>query len=83
MFFVTYILDKLLITYYYKERVENNDFLNRNTLRVLKYGIILFLFIGGQALVSNYCAINNQDHSIQYMNEILSCRGMFAEPEVL
>lgn len=47
VFTVEYVLDKLLITYYYKERVENNDFLNRSTLRVLKYGIVIFLFIGG------------------------------------
>ena len=59
MFFVTYVLDKLLITYYYKERVEHNDFLNRSALQVLKYGIVLFVFIGGQALISNYCAIHN------------------------
>jgi hypothetical protein len=47
VFTTEYVLDKLLITYYYKERVENNDFLNRSTLRVLKYGIVFFFVYWG------------------------------------
>jgi hypothetical protein len=50
-----FIIDKLLITYYYRERVEHNDLLNRTTLRLVKYSIVLFLLFGGITISMNYC----------------------------
>jgi len=54
---VQYILDKLLITYYFKERVEQNDLLNRTALNILKYGIVVFMFFGGWIITSNHCTV--------------------------
>jgi len=50
-----YIIDKLLITYYYKEQIEHNDLINRWALRVIKYGIVLFYVFGAFAIAANYC----------------------------
>ena len=50
-----YVVDKLLITYYYKETVEHNDLMNRTALRIIKYGIAVFYFYGGMAIAANYC----------------------------
>ena len=44
-----YILDKLLVTYYYKEQVEHNDYLNRVVLNILKYGIVSFYLFAAYA----------------------------------
>ena len=44
---IMFILDKLLITYYHKERVINSDLLDRVTLKISKYAIALFLIFGG------------------------------------
>lgn len=44
------IIDKLLITYFYKERVEHNDLLNRSALRIMKYSLGAFLLFGGEAI---------------------------------
>lgn len=52
-------MDKLLITYFYKERVEHNDLLNRTLLTILKYALFVYLFMGGLAIASNYNTIDN------------------------
>ena len=78
-----YIIDKLLVTYYYKERVEHNDYLNRWTLKVLKYGIVSFLFFAAFAMHSNYCALNNIEQTIDYMNQFCVCTGWWKEPITL
>lgn len=68
VFFGQYVMDKLLITYYFKERVVHNDLLNRSVLRLIKYGVVLFLYFGGTAMRCNYCTIANQDKYIDYTN---------------
>lgn len=73
VFFLQYVLDKLLISYYFKERLIHNNLLNRSVLRLLKYGLVLFLWFGGGALRENYCAIANADQSINYTTELLPC----------
>lgn len=60
------MIDKLLITYYYKERVEHNDFLNRTVLKIVKYGIVIFLMFASVAEMSNYCALVNRERTIEY-----------------
>ena len=50
VFLIQFILDKILITYFWKEQVIHNDLLNRFTLRIIKYGICIFLYFGGVAL---------------------------------
>ena len=56
---IQFFIDKLLITYYYRERVEQNDLMNRSVLGVIKYGAVLFLVSGGFAVAFNYCSIEN------------------------
>jgi hypothetical protein len=77
------IMDKLLITYFYKERVEHNDLLNRSSLKVMKYSIVLFLVIGGLAMGSNYCTLFNESPSIHFTNENLACIRFWAGPQML
>lgn len=60
IFLGQYLFDKLLVTYYYKERVEHNDYLNRSSLIALKYGIVVFLYFSGKSLTNNYCSVTNQ-----------------------
>lgn len=64
------VMDKLLITYFYKERVEHNDLLNRTLLIILKYALFIYMFIGGIAMSSNYNTIDNDViHPLKYSNE--------------
>merc|ERR1740117_1556730 len=59
VFWIQFCLDKILITYYYKEQVVHNDLLNRFTLRILKYAVVMFLIFGAWAMKANYCTISN------------------------
>lgn len=77
------ISDKLLITYFYKERVEHNDLLNRNAVRIIKYALVIFLFVGGLAMAYNYCALENVSKPINFTNEILVCYKMWTLPITL
>ncbi len=54
---IQYFLDKILITYYYKERVRHNDVLNRAALEIVKYGGVVFLIFGAASLGPNRCAV--------------------------
>ena len=75
---VQYFLDKILITYYYKERVRHNDVINRTALTIVKYGGVIFLVFGAAALAPNKCAIEfSQNKVLHYSNEILSCGKIF------
>ena len=76
-------MDKLLVTYYYKERVEHNDFLNRSSLQILKYGIVLFLYFSGVTMKANYCSIYNSKEHIAYANEFNECNNTWREPKIL
>jgi hypothetical protein len=71
------------VTYYYKERVEHNDFLNRVALKILKYGIIVFLFFSSVAMQSNHCSIINTKKPLTYFNEFIDCSAIWREPLVL
>jgi len=77
------ISDKLLITYFYKERVEHNDVLNRNAVRIIKYALAIFLFVGGLAMANNYCALENVSPPINFTNETLLCYKMWTMPITL
>jgi hypothetical protein len=44
-----FIVDKLLITYYYKQKPEHNDFLNRNFLKALKYSPVIFFCVAADS----------------------------------
>lgn len=83
VFLIQFMVDKLMITYYYKERPQHNDFLNRSALRILKYGIAIFSFFGGIALTQNYCSLTSQPQSLLYTNEFLICRGFWKDPYLL
>ena len=55
-----FIIDKLLITYYFKEHVLHDDLLDRITLRILKYTVPLFFFASGMTIAANeYAFVNN------------------------
>ena len=77
------ISDKLLITYFYKERVEHNDVLNRNAVRIIKYALVIFLFVGGLAMAYNYCTLENVSPPINFTNETLVCYKMWTMPITL
>lgn len=74
------IADKLLITYYYKERVEHNDLLNRSAVKFMKYAIFMFLFVGGLAIATNYCTLENLAPSINFTNMSLECLRFWEIP---
>ena len=62
------IFDKLLITYYYKTKQIHNDFLNRSSLKVMKYAFFLFPLFAALALASNWCTISNEPVPIKFSN---------------
>jgi hypothetical protein len=70
-----FIVDKLLITYYYKQKVEHNDFLNRNFLKALKYSPVIFFCVAARSCDENYCAVTNVVHEIKYTNHLPACTG--------
>lgn len=77
---VQLVLDKLLITYYYKERIEHNDLLNRTAMRIIKFAIVVFYLFGALAMASNYCTVHNDDGAVlNYVNEFLVCFEFFEQ----
>lgn len=61
VFLTQFILDKLLLTYFYKECVEHNDVLNRVFIRTLKYGVSVYLAFAALTLTMNQCTTFNVD----------------------
>ena len=45
-----YLLDKLLLTYYYRQNVNHNDQLTKMVINAIKYAPILLLVVGGATL---------------------------------
>lgn len=82
VFLMQFVLDKLFITYFYKEKVMHNDFLNRSVLRLLKYAIVLFLYFGGSAMRQNYCSITNETRYLSFSTELLTCRHTWSEVDM-
>jgi hypothetical protein len=81
---VQYFLDKLLITYYYKERIEHNDMLNRIALSITKYGISIFLCFGGFAIAMNNCATINTREPLVVVTSNPKCRHDLSwQPKVM
>lgn len=80
-----YIVDKLLITYYYKEVVEHNDMMNRTALRIIKYGIIVFYFFGGMAIAANYCQITNKGTGMQldHVTQCMPCFKVYSDAYIM
>lgn len=83
VFIVQFIMDKMLISFYYKERVVHNDLLNRSSLRVIKYAVCVFLYFGGSAMRSNYCTVSNQPGSVSFSTEFLDCRHMWSKVVIM
>jgi hypothetical protein len=54
-----YILDKILVTYYYRQTVNHSDKLNLIVIHSLKYAPVFMLVLGGCTLYQNYCTITN------------------------
>lgn len=50
VFGFVYIVDKLLITFYFKERVIHNNLLDRFSLRMIKYVIVVFFYFAGNSM---------------------------------
>jgi hypothetical protein len=80
---IQFILDKLLVTYYYKERVEHNDLLNRAVLKVMKYGAFVFLCFASTAIADNYCTMTNTTVPVYYTNEQIKCKSWWFIPDLL
>lgn len=68
IFLFQYCVDKLLITYYYREFVLNDELLNKTVLLLVKYGLILFFVAGGLIVSATTCSIDNIYQSIGYSN---------------
>ena len=76
---IQYVVDKILITYFYKEVVEHNDLLNRTALRLIKWGIVLYYAFGAYSMASNYCTIyNGKNFELEYVTEFLTCFKMYS-----
>jgi len=61
VFLIQFIADKVLMSYYFKEKVIYNDTLNRFVMGIAKYAICFFLYFGGVQISMNHCTISNND----------------------
>ena len=76
VFIFQYVVDKLQITYYWKERVEHNDYLNRSAIRVMQYGIVLFYLFSFYGMAANFCTLHNdQNVHLLVATEFFPCFG--------
>ena len=78
-----YVMDKLLISYFYKQEVQYNDLLNLNVVRAIKYALVPFFLLAGIALHNNYCAISKQVETLEFTNQQLYCQKMWYQPEFM
>lgn len=74
------IVDRLLITYFYRERVEHNDLLNRTALTIMKYALFSLCLVGGLALASNYNSIANVFTPLAYSNQVKLVFKLYGAP---
>lgn len=73
--FVQYVLDKILVTYYYKQDVHHNDRLNRVVIQIHKYAPVFFLLWGASTLIQNHCMMTNDLlKPLLFTNQIQSCQ---------
>lgn len=54
-----YIIDKILVTYFYKQEVLHNDKLTRTVIQINKFAPVIFFISAGATLAQNYCAMTN------------------------
>lgn len=81
---IQYFADKMMITYYFKERVEHEDLLNRIVLKVVKFGICVFYIIGALVLAQGYCTVYNDDSlNLKYVTEFTNCFQMWTMPRIM
>ena len=51
-----------MITYYYKDRVEHEDFLNHYVLKTVIFGVCLLYFVAALVLGQNYGTVTNDNY---------------------
>ena len=62
------ILDKLLITYWYKPKPVYSELLDRTFFFLLKYAPVLLLAIAGGTIYNSYCISNNKVQFLENFN---------------
>lgn len=68
------LLDKALITYWFKPMPLQSDLLDRTFLMILKYAPCLFLLFTGLIIQKNYCLFSNDEVKQQeYYMQFESC----------
>ena len=72
-----------MITYFYREKVEHNDLLNRTVLVILKYSIFCLCLFGGLALASNYNTVENYYPPIRYANMWIVDFRIWTGPQII
>ena len=62
-----------MITYYYKDRVEHEDFLNHYVLKTVIFGVCLLYFVAALVLGQNYGTVsNNIFFELKYVTEFVN-----------
>ena len=77
------VMDRLLIVYFYRPKVEHNDILNRTTLQIMKYALFTMCFIGALAIASNFNTISDEVNPIWYVNEFPLYFKVWNTPQLL
>ena len=77
------VLDRLLIVYFFKPKVEHNDILNRMTLDIMKYALFTMCFIGALAIASNHNTITETHRPLWYLNEFFLDFLIWNTPQLL
>lgn len=71
---VKYILDKLLVTYFYRQNTNHNENVSKIIFHMLKYAPVLYFVWGGTTLLNNACMVSNtQLKPISYSNKSFIC----------
>ena len=62
------IVDKLLITYWYKPKPVYSELLDKTFFFLLKYAPVLLLAIAGGTIYNSYCIFNNKIQFLENFN---------------
>lgn len=72
---VKYILDKLLITYFYCQITNHNESVSKTIFHILKYAPVLYLIWGFFTVKNNNCILSNAElKPISYSNQSFICK---------
>ena len=82
-FFIEYVLDKLLLTYWYEMVPVKSDLLIAISLKTLKFAPIPMFIVAARCLQLEYCMVDNDMNPIEVVNQVIQCPKMWGLPTAM